>query len=191
MHLHHFHPYWQIAQIVRASQIHKLHFSFYNYRPQSLIDERKFISVSKEEFLSREFISELLARCPLGHDLALHSNTTIGLGDTLHIPMIDMATGAKSQIRRLASYLGNEFFDSFTWYDSGRSYHGYSSLLITQTEWVKMMGLLLLANQKNLTPLADPRWIGHRLIAGYAALRWTKNTEHYISGPQRINLNPT
>lgn len=188
MYLTHFHPYWQIVEIVKSSDIATLNFSYYQYLPQSIVDERTYFSLSRKEFLSKENMEDVFVRCPRGSDLALHSNVLTHRGETLHIPMVDMSTRARAHIQRLSSYLGIDFFNTFSWYDSGRSYHGYSSRLIDQNDWVKMMGLLLLSNQKNLAPLADPRWIGHRLLAGYAALRWTRNTDHYISGPQRIEL---
>ncbi|MHB1292207.1 MAG: primase 1D-like protein [Sulfuricella sp.] len=40
-----------------------------------------------------------------------------------------------------------------------------------------------------MSPTVDPRWVGHRLISGYAALRWTKNTEQYLNTPTLIETN--
>lgn len=50
------------------------------------------------------------------------------------------------------------------------------------------MGKLFLATQVGVPPTVDPRWVGHRLIAGYAALRWTKNTPHYVDTPKKLIL---
>lgn len=105
----------------------------------------------------------------------------------MHIPMVDMSTGSVAQLAKLRPFLGEELFQRFKWYKSGRSFHGYGRTLVTSSEWSALMGTLLLANQKGLAPTVDPRWVGHRLIAGYAALRWTKNTPHYINLPKEID----
>lgn len=72
------------------------------------------------------------------------------------------------------------------WYESGRSFHGYGTTLISNEEWIQLMGRLLLVNQPQQHPIVDSRWIGHRLIAGYSALRWTKNTDDYIQVPKLL-----
>jgi hypothetical protein len=105
---------------------------------------------------------------------------------TLHLVMVDMSTGARAHLEKLRAFIGDNYADKIAWYRSGRSFHGYGDTLLTGELWVRFMGLLLLANQPSLEPTVDPRWIGHRLLAGYAALRWTKNTEHYLSAPSSI-----
>lgn len=46
--------------------------------------------------------------------------------------------------------------------------------------------LLLLANPKNDKQVVDSRWVAHRLIAGYAALRWTSHQNQYLSVPALV-----
>lgn len=181
------HPYWHVNQIVASEPtIRKLSLSYYIYRPQSLLDERTDISVSRETFLDPTSINLLILNCPNGRDLAFHSTVTLEDGSTRHIPMIDMSTGARAHLEKLKAFLDAETYYGFVWFESGRSFHGYGSQLITHSEWVSHMGQLLLSNQKDMKPTVDPRWIGHRLIAGYSALRWSRNTEHYLKMPQRV-----
>lgn len=52
--------------------------------------------------------------------------------------------------------------------ESGRSYHYYGFELLDEEEWRDFMHRSLL-----LTPFVDPRYIGHRLLAGTARLRIT------------------
>lgn len=104
--------------------------------------------------------------------------------------MVDFATRSRAQLPKLNEYLGSKVADSMLWFDSGRSFHGYGATLVTATEWRQLMGRLLLANKPNLLPLIDPRWVGHRLIAGYSALRWSCNTSQYIQPPQLVSVTP-
>jgi hypothetical protein len=180
------HPYWTIKKLVERGEIAQLNFSYYRYRPQSLLDERNNFSLSAENLLDENYISELIENCPEEFELAIHSNVVMANGGMCHIPMIDMSTASKAHINRLSSFLGTELFEHFSWYESGRSFHGYGEITVNQSEWTQLMGILLLANQKNLAPTVDPRWIGHRLIAGYSALRWTKNTQFYINSPRAL-----
>lgn len=168
-------------------EIDVLHFSYYDYVPQSLIDKRKTFSISSSDFLDSLAIEALIQGAPSGQELAFHSMVLTVSGEQKHIPMVDMSTGSAAQLTKLKHFLGEDLFQRFKWYRSGRSFHGYGSFLASEREWVILMGTLLLANQKGLSPTVDPRWVGHRLIAGYSALRWTKNTSHYINLPNEVD----
>lgn len=183
------HPYWHARSIVDEyhDEISYLHFSYYDYVPQSLIDRRTTFSISPHEFLDCDAVWAIMQGTPFGQELAFHSNVLSISGEQKHIPMVDMSTGSAAQLAKLKPFLGEELFQRFKWFRSGRSFHGYGKVLVTDREWVSLMGILLLANQKGLAPTVDPRWVGHRLIAGYSALRWTKNTSHYINLPNEID----
>ncbi len=183
------HPYWQLRTLARAQahRIERFSMSYYEYVPQSLADARQVLAVSLEEFLDEEFVWKVMQATPHGRDLAFHSLVTTRDSLDLHIPMVDMSTGSVAQLEKLRPFLSTEFFELFKWYKSGRSFHGYADALVAPKDWASLMGTLLLANQKGLHPTVDPRWIGHRLTAGYSALRWTKNTAHYIELPRAID----
>lgn len=182
------HPYWCLRDYLQGlyGSVASLEFSYYEYKPQSLLDNRQVFSVGIDEFLDSDFCEGLIAKCPEGRELAVHSVVKTQSGLSLHLPMIDMSTGSAAQLEKLKPFLG-ESFGKYVWYKSGRSYHGYGRYMISHQDWIALMGRLLLANQIGFPPTVDPRWVGHRLIAGYSALRWTKNTLFYIDTPKLIS----
>lgn len=159
-------------------------FSVYEYKPQMIADKRKTFEVAISE-VTLPWVQSTLERLPVGMELALHSCIALDAG-VFHIPMVDFATGSRAQLPKLNDFLGRKIAESMLWFDSGRSFHGYGATLVSGTEWRELMGRLLLANKPNMHPLIDPRWVGHRLIAGYSALRWSCNTKHYVQIPQLV-----
>ena len=152
-----------------------------------MVDELTAIDVSRANFLDVDYISRLIGECPTEQDLAIHLIAQCSDGVYRHLPMVDMSTSTRAHLEKLRSFLDTETYQGFVWFESERSFHGYGSRFITNVEWVTYMGQLLLSNQKDLKPTVDPRWIGHRLIEGYAALRWTRNTNHYLRLSQKIS----
>ena len=178
------HPYWHMRAVLdRRSDVRFVTCSYYTYTPRSVNDTRTCFNLSFVDFQKEELIAEIMQKVPAGQELAIHSNIQLLSGEAVHFVMLDMSTSAKAHLEKLKAFLGGNLFEEIVWYQSGRSFHGYGHALLSQGEWVKFMGLLLLANQPKLEPTVDPRWIGHRLLAGYAALRWTKNTDYYVSTP--------
>ncbi|MBU6441243.1 MAG: hypothetical protein KGS28_13525 [Betaproteobacteria bacterium] len=162
--------------------------SYYAYSPQTVADTRTHILLSVEDFLNEEFMTQTFEKVPPGKELAIHSDLRMSTDKRRHLVMVDMSTSSKAHLQKLRAFLGDNFFQRIAWFSSGRSFHGYGETLLEVEEWVHFMGLLLLANQPRLEPTVDPRWIGHRLLAGYSSLRWTCNTAHYISLPKGIDL---
>jgi hypothetical protein len=182
------HPYVFIeALLARNPNISDFEFSRYIYVPQTTIDERRIFHVDASK-LTNSFVENLIKNLGEGEELAFHSVVHIsGDNRTLHIPLVDMSTSAKAHLEKLEKVLPKNLFESFMWFKSGRSFHGYSTILLEPEEWTKYMGLLLLCNLPNLPPTVDPRWVGHRLVAGYGALRWSKNTAHYLQLPSKVD----
>ena len=183
------HPYWYVRSIAEryGDEITCFHLSYYEYIPQSLVDKRRTFTVGCDLFQDDRFVAEFLRNVPAGQEVAFHSNVLLRSGEELHIPMIDMSTSSSAQLTKLRPFMGDYLFETFSWYRSGRSFHGYGGQLLAAREWSALLGTLLLANQRGLPPTVDPRWIGHRLVSGYAALRWTKNTWHYIALPEALD----
>ena len=181
------HPYWHVRSVIAANQsmIKSLELSYYTYVARSVFDQRQIFSMTPAQFLDLDIIESFFRRCPEGMEVAVHSKLVMLSGDILHIPMIDMSTGSAAQLYKLEPIIGQKFFD-FTWYKSGRSYHGYGKTLINERSWCSFMGELLLANQIGRPHMVDPRWIGHRLISGYSALRWSRNTQQYLDFPRKL-----
>ena len=181
------HPYWHVRSIVEnRPDIASLSFSYYSYHPQTVEDRRMVWNVSSKIFLDADEVEAMITNVPVDHELAFHSNVQLDNGEIRHVVMVDMSTSSKAHLAKLRTFLGDNFFQRIAWYASGRSFHGYGEDLLSNVDWVKFMGLLLLVNQPRLEPTVDPRWIGHRLLAGFSALRWTKNTAHYLLPPSLI-----
>lgn len=183
------HPYWHVRALAEScrDEVQSFQFSYYEYVPQSLSDLRAPFTLSSSELLDASRIADIIAATPGGKELAIHSAVSMRDGTEMHIPMVDMATGSLAQLEKLRPFLGESLFLAFKWFRSGRAFHGYAATLVSNRKWASLMGTLLLANQKGLSPTVDPRWIGHRLIAGYSALRWTRNTVHYIEVPRAVD----
>jgi hypothetical protein len=172
-----------LKQVISNPSVAGLEFSHYLYTPQSIADHRYTFELSREQFVAPAIVERVIASTPPEYELAMHSKVRLWNGGTLHIPMVDMSTSAKAHLPKLQNFIENVGFGAFVWYSSGRSFHGYGNRLLNQEEWVGLMGTLLLSNQKGMMPTVDPRWIGHRLLAGYSALRWSKNTFYYLNTP--------
>lgn len=183
------HPYWHVRSVVeRRGDVVAVPASYYAYQPRTVTDTRTDWLIPVEEFLDPARMLHLMDQTPAGQEMAVNSGFRLASEERMHLVMVDMATSARAHLEKLRAFLGGNFFHEINWYESGRSFHGYGETLLPEPEWVKFMGLLLLANQPRLEPTVDPRWIGHRLLAGYASLRWTKNTHHYLGMPARIEM---
>lgn len=80
-------------------------------------------------------------------------------------------------------------FDGWTFFKSGRSYHGYGPLILQNIgEFHRSLGRLLQLNDKNLR-IVDERWVGHTLENGGTQLRWTNQAEKYLGMPELV-ANP-
>ena len=160
-------------------------FSKYKYVKNSLLDFRKPFKVQANE-LTEEYLKHLNNSLEIDEEYALHSKVILGNSKTMHIPMIDFDRKyLLSKWDLIKQVLPLEITREFYIFESGKSHHGYSLHFLTIDEWIDFMGLLLLVNvnsgQKHIT---DPRWIGHRLRAGYSALRWSHNSGLYIQIPK-------
>jgi hypothetical protein len=102
--------------------------------------------------------------------------------------MLDLVGARAPMLADIMEPLGKHRVAHAYVYSSGRSFHVYYPTLITHDEWVRFMGSALLLNMTHHAPVVDQRWVGHRLIGGYAALRWSCNTKTYRSMPERVLL---
>lgn len=166
-------------------------FSKYFYRPGSIFDEREIFSVRGSE-ISEGWLREQLNSLQAGWELALNSKVVDGRNRTHHIGMIDFASGVsledvRTHTRRI---LGDEMWASMSCYKSGRSFHGYFNFLLRPGQWHEFLGRLLLMNELERQQIVDVRWVGHRLIGGYCALRWSRNSSWYEAYPTRVLYSP-
>lgn len=135
-----------------------------------------------------EWLVERFAELGPTEELAWHSWVEYK-GAGFHIPMIDFVSRpAPSVLHELGSTLAAEMDlnGQFVFFDTGRSFHGYFPDLIAEHAWPRYLGQLLILNEPARPPLIDTRWVGHALVRGFAALRWSHNTTRYEAMPRLV-----
>ena len=158
-------------------------FSRYMYTPQTVSDERERFAIPLRD-VTPKWLEHQLACLPAGVELAMDSVLVCGRR-TRHVPMVDFAA-MPDQFSDVNSWATTHLGLSLRLFESGRSFHAYGSKPISEKRWVQFMGLLLLANLPGNAPLIDARWIGHRLLAGYSSLRWSRNSNRYLATPTSL-----
>jgi hypothetical protein len=139
--------------------------------------------------ITPDWIAQRLAELGSDEEMAWHSWVeSSGVG--FHIPMIDFAgrpaRSVLSEVNRtVATEMG--FHADLLLFDTKRSFHGYFAELIPEQAWLKYLGELLLLNEVNRSPVIDARWVGHALMRGFTALRWSNNTLRYPSMPRLVS----
>ena len=180
------HPFHFVQSLFQRDDA-SFSFSKYVYTPDSLFDERELISLCGEELTEDRINREIESLRP-DQELAMHSNMRIK-GRSFHIPMIDFSTEESFSgevFDRMSRYLPKKIMLNMAVYASGRSFHAYSTTLLSPKEWFDFIGRLLLVNPCNRPDIVDSRWIGHRLIGGFGSLRWSNNSGQYLGMPSRI-----
>lgn len=162
----------------------EVEFGLYVHTPGCIQDRREIVRVPIG--MAREwFYSHMLEAERAGKEIALQSRVYFTDGSIHHIPMCDL-TGKRGrpEIKRVCDAM--KLFDVDTGYifNSGRSYHVYGDKLIPESAFVPLSAALLLTNETRRRPTVDERWVAHRLLAGYYALRLTRVHKHYRRGPQ-------
>lgn len=186
------HPYWHVRKLAEIyPEIAYFNLSYYSYTPQTIEDDRYTFKLERKNLLEETLIQSLLANTPALCELAFHSAVELEDGRTFHIPLIDMSSKSFSLLNKYNNYtdIFSEKRLKTVWFYSGRSYHGYGSELLSYSDWVAYMGRLLLINIPAMPDIVDPRWIGHRLMGGYSALRWTRKTAQYKNLPTLIEID--
>ena len=128
----------------------------------------------------------------IDQELAFHSLIKTKYGKTFHIPMIDFSSSSLDIeiYYRLKNFIDYKILSNMVFFKSGNSFHAYSTKLLTHKEWLSFMGSLLLINPPNSSiNIIDNRWIGHRIMSGYASLRWSNNSGIYKTIPHKTNFN--
>jgi hypothetical protein len=180
------HPIRTLETIRDANpRLSSFEFAKYVYRPQSRRDERKTFTVDAQ-FVSDDWLAKEIASLAPNEELALQSRVKLHDGSYLHIPMIDFIASSADQSLAVGEWVDRAVFLHIDIYATGRSFHGYGLRLLTDQDWQQFMGQLLLANLPGDPPVVDTRWIGHRLVAGYGALRWSRNTNVYRQLPKKL-----
>lgn len=118
---------------------------------------------------AKDRILNKVAGTPSDGVLALCSTCINVDGLVKHIPMMDFrCKPTASNLKKIRIALAELGQKRGAILQSGRSYHYYGFDLLNQEDWVKFLAKCLL-----LAPIADARYIAHRLIEGIGALRIT------------------
>lgn len=179
------HPVELVAHLARKyGDALELSFSEYFYRPSNILDERETFNVPILD-VDRDWLKMVTTRLRPGWELALNSCLLDARGRTRHIGMIDFIGRPPMDLlrSRLRKFLGIRVAAGMFFFDSGRSLHGYCLDTVGPADWHRFLGRLLLMNEPNDIPVVDTRWIGHRLLGGYSALRWSANSDYHQSMP--------
>jgi hypothetical protein len=162
-------------------------FSKYFHRPQTVFDERETFSLNIED-VTPSVIEQEITNLRPDWELAMNSLVVDARGRTWHLPMVDFLAVEFEQLSNSAfvDVIGRDIVKDLIFFNSGRSFHAYSTELLKPKDWVRFMGRLLLLNLPNSAPVVDTRWIGHRLIGGYCALRWSAHSSYHSASPRRV-----
>ena len=182
------HPYFVVEEIIRryGTQI-KFEFGKYIYQENTIEDYREYIFITAKE-TNKERIENMIRSLSPDFELALHSRVHLE-SEFLHIPMIDFYGSLSSHDWLLIKQIiPDNIMKEIKIFESGSSYHAYSTILISHEEWIKFMGTILLLNTPDKKPIIDTRWVGHRLRGGFSSLRWSCNTLKYEKIPNLIDI---
>lgn len=170
--------------ICSSTGVTSVEFSVYEYEPLTFAESRNTYLTSLCEF--KACIQGALSDLRPNQNIAVHSKVQVD-GKAYHIPMIDFSAISLRIVERTIQHLCNDLnYPGMHVYASGRSFHAYGTGLLSPDKFVQFMGYLLLCNSRGVSDVIDSRWIGHRLIGGYAALRLTNQAGHYLAVPQFV-----
>jgi len=105
---------------------------------------------------------------------------------SFHLPLIDFNYHSFDEIFKSAlNEIKEKYPGKIYIFYSGRSFHGYHDILLSENHWKQYLGDLLLLNKTYATEeIVDSRWIGHSLKQGFSSLRITYNTKAYLMKPK-------
>jgi hypothetical protein len=159
-------------------------FSCYTHISKSRMDCRESFAVPARE-ITPIWLQDVLSKLGSKQELAMESRV-IQNGRLRHVPMLDFQGMSKGQLIAVMDALPDEYRTGMQVYFSGRSFHAYFLRLVTAREWTRFMGSALLCRGPR-APAIDNRWIGHRLVGGYAALRWSCSSGRHQEFPIRVS----
>jgi hypothetical protein len=167
--------------LAEARHIRQVQLSVYRYHPTSLLDDCDTHNVDVAELRTtyRALAEQITDQEDIAFDSAvtLHGNRDV----TRHFALVDFQAADITRVEQVSNLLVAERHPPrAALVQSGRSYHLYLGELLSHNDWVKFMGRILLLNPRDEQPIVDARWVGHRLMAGYSALRWSAKGRPYL-----------
>lgn len=171
--------------VVGDPQIQRVNFRRYLCVPGKPTKD-DVIGLNRQAFLDGAVVEELIEDCPERWNIAFDSKVEDANGDVFQLPMMDLTLRRSPENldrtkERLKELIVPDFGGGFI-LETEKSYHFLGRRLLSHKEWLKFLGLSLLASIVIVTPngqenihelVADYRYIGHSLIRGSAGLRIT------------------
>ncbi len=179
-----------VSRIVASNKnIKEITFAAYYYVLQSLSDKGRLKlyrlrNPSPERII--RFVGALRQRLQRGWQLGFTSRVKLKSGEIRHVPQIDFACPCSvSNAERVTKCLSH-FVKAKAGYllRSGRSYHYYGPVLLSERGWEVFIGNALLCNQVGKKPVVDTRWFAYSMRRGFSNLRIIASTEK--PGPKVI-----
>ena len=124
------------------------------------------LNLSRDE-VSTGGLSRLIGSLDLDYGLSVSSRVQLDDGRQAHIPMMDFRcqhSDANLEIIKRALVAMGQSHGALV--QSSRSYHFYGLGLLAERAWLRFLGMSIL-----FSPIADVRYIGHRLADGACRLR--------------------
>lgn len=176
------------AFLAAQRQVCQVALSVYRYQPQSLTEVRAQYLIPPDEL--RLQYERLLTQLGDDKEIAFDSLVRVAAdGEPLerHIPLVDFKSSDGDEVQAVVERLRAENGGaSAALYSSGRAFHLYLGVLLPREEWLRFMGRTLLLNLPGQPEMIDARWVGHRLMGGYAALRWSARSSRSNSSPELV-----
>jgi hypothetical protein len=181
------HPLFCIKEAFDYSDITHYEYSVYKSGGHGVTLSR-FINRIEKATLTSNWLAAQINKLEPGEELAWHSTVYCG-EKKCHIPMIDfVTTDSKEECIAAVNKLSMGKVCEPYFFSSGRSVHCYFSCILDRNEWIEYMGKLLLLNPFNPNEpyIVDTRWVGHSIVNGFSALRWTSNSKFYLKMPEAV-----
>ena len=190
------HPYQHLFRLIHELDTDRQQNTFFSFRSFSFdpgrysedvsnsYRDRSSLRLSAKDVLRRERLDAFLKDATEKREDVTLQSTVICNERLVHLPMIDFAHMAPGP-NQVIALSDRSSLKEFTFYASGRSFHGYGRRLVTEKEFLAHLGSMLLLNDPE-NEIVDQRWVGHSLVRGEGSLRWTRNNPRYKKLPTLI-----
>lgn len=166
-----------------------LHFSRFVTGGRGKTLRRAHIEVQAKE-VTTSWVQRELGRLNGLEELVLHSDVRVG-ATVRHLAFLDLV--GRPSVSDVSAFCTRVTASSSEWalYDSKNSYHLYFLSLLSRDAWYKFLGESILGHTQESVdlPIVDHRWIGHSIVNGSAALRWSKSSYKQLGYPELLHVN--
>lgn len=177
-----FTPAMKVEKYLRDLGVQEASICVYSYRRRHLHADQRIVTCNVNRLAAT--YQELADGASAGREIAIRSRCVLKDGATIrHLPMLDWRgrkPPPKGRLQQLARAIGA---DEFALFDSGRSFHIYFKTLLDQSKFSEFMTQAVLVENRDSTSGVDYRWVAHRLLDGFATLRWSAVTKRHRREP--------